>query len=186
VRGENVLSMYGTMHRECDLEICYLLGAFDVALDGARAAVRAESPGVAFGDWTRHGMPFYAGGVIWRTDVALPVHEDERVLLEAPAFAGACVRVLVDGAQAGVIAWEPRELDITDFVVGKDSFELGVELVGHRRNAFGPLHHVPTRPAWTGPAEFRTWRDEARWRDDYALVPVGLLTPPRLSLRRKA
>jgi len=56
--------------------------------------------------------------------------------------------------------------------------KLGIEILGHRRNSHGPLHNVQKWPNWTGPAEFIT--TGKKWRDDYQLVPCGLMKPPEL------
>jgi hypothetical protein len=182
VRGENALLMAGEMDQEMDLEACYLLGEFAVRLDGANAAIAGGLPVVRFGDWTEQGLPFYAGSVVFRTEVALEPAEGERVFVEVPQFAGACVRVLVGGREAGIIGWQPHEVEITDFVADKPIVDIAVEVISHRRNAFGPLHHTQTRPRYVGPHTFIT-RDE-EWQDEYSLVPAGCLAPPRVSVRR--
>ncbi|MFO7958843.1 MAG: glycosyl hydrolase [Candidatus Brocadiia bacterium] len=181
VRGENVLELSGTLDRDCSLEACFLLGDFSVRVDGADVLVEPTAPAPAIGDWTEQGLPFYSGSVVFRADVQASAGGD-RLFVEVPEFAGACVRVLVDGEEAGVVGWEPHEVEITDLASGKEEFQLAVEVVAHRRNAFGPLHHAEARPEWVGPAQFVT--DGDLWQDEYSLVPAGLLAPPRLSVRR--
>jgi hypothetical protein len=91
----------------------------------------------------------------------------------------------VNGAPAGIIGWEPQEVDITGFIPeGKSNAEIRVEVVGHRRNSHGPLHHAKKWPAWTGPNEFVTTGD--KWTDEYQLVPCGLMKPPSIVARRPA
>jgi hypothetical protein len=90
------------------------------------------------------------------------------------------VRVFVNGTSAGVIAWEPNEVDITDLVrPGRN--ELAVQVLGHRRNSHGPLH-VTDRPHWVGPGQFVTTGND--WTDVYNLVSCGLFAPPQLIVRR--
>jgi len=180
--GENVLLLSGTMDDHCDLETCFLLGEFAVQVDGTQARITGPLGDVALGDLRDQGLPFYGGSLVFRTRLSVGASAGERVFLEVPQFAGACVRVLVDGREAGVIGWQPHEVEITELLRGKHAVELAVELVAHRRNAFGPLHHVPARPAWVGPWQFRT--EGSNWQDEYSLVPVGLLAPPRVSVRR--
>jgi hypothetical protein len=90
------------------------------------------------------------------------------------------VRVLVDGEQAGVIAWEPNEVEITRLLKDKPS-ELAIEVLGHRRNSHGPLHNSEKWPHWTGPWEYK---DPNRWFEGYQLVPCGLMRAPRIEVRR--
>jgi hypothetical protein len=93
--------------------------------------------------------------------------------------------VLVNGKAAGAILWEPNTVDITDFL-GDDAapLELGIEVIGHRRNSHGPLHHTEKWPVWTGPSQFTTAGGE--WTDSYQLVPCGLAAPPFISITSTA
>jgi hypothetical protein len=181
--GENELLVAGTMDDETNLEICYLLGHFAVAVDGTEARITAPLGEVGLGDWREQGLPFYSGSVVHRADVALKRGEGDRLFVEVPEFKAACVRVLVGGREAGVIGWQPHEVDVTDLLPEEGEAQLAVEVVGHRRNAFGPLHHAESKPRWTGPGTFVTGGDE--WQGDYNLVEVGLLAPPRLTVRRR-
>ena len=98
-----------------------------------------------------------------------------------PDYRGVAVRVLVNGSTAGVIAWEPNEVDITDLISG-GSVDLVIEVLGHRRNSHGPLHFSKKWPEWTGPTEYVT--SGKKWIDGYQLVPCGLMAPPRLMVRK--
>ena len=182
VEGENTLLLKGTMDDECQLEICYLLGEFGVEVDGADARITGPLAATTLGDWREQGMPFYSGSVVYRTPVSTEPAGGERLFVEVPEFAGACVRVLVDGAEAGIIGWQPHEVEITDLVRKGAGAELAVEVIAHRRNAFGPLHTTEARPLWVGPGQFVTSGDD--WQDAYNLLPVGCMAPPRLSVRQ--
>ncbi|KPK65735.1 MAG: hypothetical protein AMK73_02150 [Planctomycetes bacterium SM23_32] len=181
--GENELLVAGTMDDETNLEICYLLGDFAVTVDGADARITGPLSRAGLGDWREQGLPFYSGSVVHRADVQLKRGQGDRVFVEVPEFRGACARVLVDGREAGVIGWQPHELEVTDLLPREGQARLAVEVVGHRRNAFGPLHHAESHPRWTGPETFVTAGEQ--WQDDYNLVPVGLMAAPRLSIRRQ-
>jgi hypothetical protein len=72
-------------------------------------------------------------------------------------------------------------VDITDFVTAQP-IELRIEVIGHRRNSHGPLHHTEKWPTWTGPNQYKSKGKE--WREDYSLVPCGLLKPPQLTVKK--
>jgi hypothetical protein len=182
VAGENELLLSGTMDADCDLEIVYLLGQFAVEADGAEARITGPLAAPSLGDWTGQGLPFYAGSVVYRATVAPEVGEGERAFVEVPGFAGVGARVLVDGQDAGVIGWPPHEVEVTDLLAGKGQVSVAVEVLGHRRNAFGPLHLSEPQPRFVGPGEFAAGGE--RWQDAYNLVPVGCLAAPRISIRR--
>ncbi len=101
--------------------------------------------------------------------------------MSIPEYRGVAVRVLVNGKSAGVIGWEPNEVDITDLLDGKPA-ELRIEVIGHRRNSHGPFHIKEKWPVWTGPDTYM--RSGEHWFEGYQLVPCGLMKAPRLVCKR--
>jgi hypothetical protein len=180
--GRNVLRLtcrYGEDHP--GLEIIYLLGNFGVTLKGTEAALTPAPTNLKPGDWVAQGLPFYSGSVGYQTVIHPRLRKGERLFVEVPEYRGTAVSIRVDGRSAGVIGWEPNELEITDYVTGASAV-LQIEVLGHRRNSHGPLHYVEKWPEWTGPNEYVSKGKE--WVDGYQLVPCGLLKPPRLAVRR--
>ncbi|MBC8104789.1 MAG: hypothetical protein H7Z41_19615, partial [Cytophagales bacterium] len=57
------------MTRRTDIEWAYLLGDFGVEVRGSHARLTAPVRELAFGDWTRQGLPFYAGNVTYHCAV---------------------------------------------------------------------------------------------------------------------
>ena len=172
---------------ECDfdetfsgLEMMYLLGNFGVHISGTEVTMSGAAGTLGFGDWVGQGLAFYSGSVTYRRRVRPRLEAGERLFVRVGEYRGVAVRVLVDGRSAGIIGWEPSEVEITEFVRGSE-VELGVEVLGHRRNSHGPLHHKELWPTWTGPGEFVS-RDE-RWEEGYQLVPCGLMREPELVVR---
>lgn len=165
------------------LEIVYLLGRFGTAVEGTDVRVTEEPRSISLGDWVPRGLAFYAGSVIYRRKARLSRLPGERLFLQVPDYRGVAVRVVVNGKAAGVIAWEPNEADITDCLPeGTAEADIRIEVIGHRRNSHGPLHHAKKWPAWTGPAQFVT--EGADWTDEYQLVPCGLMKPPLVVTRK--
>ncbi len=159
------------------LEIAYLLGDFGVEVKGTDVIMTARPDVLKIGDWVKQGLPFYSGSVSYYRTIKPKLRKGERLFVRVPDYRGVAVRVLVDGRSAGVIAWEPNEVDITDLVSG-GSVDLAIEVIGHRRNSHGPLHLNEKWPTWTGPGQYVTSGKE--WIDSYQLVPCGLMDPPRL------
>jgi len=181
--GENRLRLEIAYMEDDGLEIVYLLGDFGVTLSGGEAHIVASPTQLEIGDWTAQGLPFYSGSVCYRRDFAPPrLAKGERLFACVPGYRGVAARVLVNGRKAGFIGWEPAEADITDLVEG-EAFELGIELLGHRRNSHGPLHFAEKWPVMGArPWQFVT--QGKQWSDDWILVPVGLMESPRLEVRR--
>lgn len=181
-RGENELRLRCDYDAQSGLEACYIRGNFGVAVKGARSSIGRQVTALRIGNWVKQGLAFYSGHVRYKTTVPVKRRKDEHIFLRLGAFRGTGARVLVNGRLAKALAWPPYEADITSLVKGRRRVSLGIEILGHRRNSHGPLHHAPKWPNWTGPAEFIS--AGKRWREDYQLVPCGLLTPPELVLRR--
>ena len=185
--GHNTINLEIDYTADDGLETIFLLGHFGVRVsqtEPATSTVPALTklpPKLGMSNWVGQGLPFYAGAVSFHYPLQIKPAAGERVFVEAPAWAGACLRVLLNGREAGLLGWPPYELDITDYLQpGANRLTLAV--IGHRRNAFGPLHlKLPHAPEWTGPAQFITQGD--LWMDEYKLVPCGLLKPPRISYR---
>lgn len=181
--GTNRLELSIHYGEEDGLEIVYLLGDFGVKHEGITSIIIDPVRSLRLGDWTRQGLPFYGGSVVYRTTVPYEKRSGERVFLELPGWRGACVRVFVNAKYAGVLAWEPLELDITSCLRGnKGKVEVALEVFGSRRNSHGPLHLRDPHPRWTGPAQFVVEGDE--FTKEHHLRPVGLMSSPRLSYRK--
>jgi hypothetical protein len=178
-RGANEITLqcqYDCTHS--GLEIIYLLGHFGTAVDGTKVSVTAAPATLTLGDWVSQGLAFYSGSVSYRTAIHPQVGDGQRLFVRLGDYRGAAVRVLVDGRPAGVIAWEPCELDITDFAAGSGPAELTLEVIGHRRNSHGPHHLAQKWPPWTGPGEYVATGD--RWFEGYQRVPCGLMSAPQV------
>ncbi|HUU92701.1 MAG TPA: glycosyl hydrolase [Phycisphaerae bacterium] len=158
------------------LEIIYLLGAFGTKVQGTRVTMTRPPAALAIGNWVKQGLAFYGGSVTYRRTIRPRRRGVQRVFVCVPEYRGVGVRILVDGQPAGVIAWQPNEIDITDFL-GAGTAELGIQVLGHRRNSHGPLHQKATHPRWTGPDRYGVEQAE------YNLVPCGLMAPPQLVVR---
>lgn len=91
------------------VEWCYLLGDFGVDVRGRHAQITAPVRPLAFGDWTRQGLPFYTGKVTYHC--TLPGTGRE-TFLRATGFVAPLLTVLVNGTHAGGIAFAPYELAI--------------------------------------------------------------------------
>jgi len=162
------------------LETVYLLGEFGTAVRGTRVTVEKLPSTLTIGDWTKQGLAFYSGRVKYAREVRVRLKRGERLFVQVPEYAGVAVAVSVNGKRAGVIAWEPNEVDVTELIEG-ECVELGLDVLGHRRNSHGPLHFVSKEPSQVTPDCFTTKGES--WRDGYQLVPCGLIEEPLLAVR---
>jgi len=171
---------------ECDyaethpgLEIIYLLGNFGTAVNGTAVAITAQPTTLQLGDWVPQGLAFYSGSVSYRRTINLKADKGQRTFIRIPEYRGIAARVLVNGQQAGIAAWEPNEVEVTGLAEG--SADVQIQLIGHRRNSHGPFHVNEKWPYVTGPNEYMRGPDS--WFDGYQLVPCGLMAEPELIVR---
>lgn len=178
-KGENIITMkcaYNENHS--GLEIVYLLGMFGVKMlpDNVNEIIAMPTV-LKIGDWTRQGLPFFSGSVAYCKTGKVAFKKNQRVLVSVPGYDGVAVRITVDGKEAGIIAWEPNELDITEFIVSEKPFDLKIEVLSHRRNSHGPLHNSEKWPNWTGPGQYENPKVS------YNLVPCGLTNAPEILIK---
>ncbi len=162
------------------LEIVYLLGNFGTVVRGTDVAVTAAPTHLRLGDWTKQGLAFYSGSTTYQCTIRPKITVRQRVFIRLDGYRGAAAAVSINGQRAGVTAWAPHEVEITDLLDGGPA-ELAIEVLGSRRNSHGPLH-VKQMPSWVGPGCY-TDRDENTLAG-YNLAPSGLITPPRLIVRQ--
>ncbi len=152
-------------------EWCYLLGDFGVEVLGRRARISAPVRELAFGDWTRQGLPFYAGNVIYHLTIE---GQNAEQALHIPKFSAPLLAATLDGHRLGPIAFPPFQIELGRLETGRHA--LDITAYGSRVNAFGAVHNSDERWTWFGPNAWRTTGDA--WANEYQLKPAGLLTAP--------
>ena len=178
-KGKNMVSMACRFNENHPgLEIVYLLGSFGVRLDDNKHIEMTALPNsIRFGDWRPQGLPFYSGSIAYHSKNKAVFKNKQRVFATVENYRGTAVRVLVDGVEAGIIAWEPNEVEITGLIKSGKPFDICYELISHRRNSHGPLHNKETWPRWTGPGQYE------QAQEDFNLVPCGILSNPEILVK---
>ncbi len=199
--AEEEIYAYNLARYARELESVYIIGEFHVALAEepefverramwARGpftvvAPRAEADGR---ELTSAGLPFFAGRVELSQEIELQDLPPGRLFLELERPDAMFAAVSVNGQRAGMVAWAPWRLEVTELLVpGKNT--VAIELSTSCRNLLGPHHHKDGELYGVGPGQFlaqrRDWVDSAAgegspWRDEYCLVRFGLAGQVRL------
>ncbi len=176
-KGVNVIEQHLHFVEGLVLEPVMILGDFGVLpmKEGHQFVLDTEPESITLDDWCSQGYPFYCGSQRFTWGVRLP-GEAQRVVLECQKPHAPVCSVHVNGQYAGLLAWHPYEVDITDLVREGEN-EITVEVFTSPRNLLGPLHHQQGELYGVGPESFTSGD---AWTDDYRFVPYGLLTPPRI------
>ena len=151
------------------------------------------------GDLAVQGYPFYAGEFLLEGSFELPpAAPGKKILIAFPYFEAVILTVTVNGTPCPPLFASPWETDVTAALKpGRNTVR--VSLTNSLRNLMGPHHHKGGEHTAVGPATFRAnqgwpnreagerdWYDARLggnakvWRDDYYMIPFGLLQPPVL------
>jgi hypothetical protein len=168
--GRNDLKLVArpmSVHHE--LEPVYLLGDFGVAPQ-ARGFRLVPAAALELGSWKQQNLPFYSDAVSYTR--TFPITAPGRYKVRLGRWRGAVAEVRVNGAVAGLIGWQPYEVEIPG---GLNQGENRVEVIvyGSLKNLLGP-HHGKINRGLTGPASFRVAPDEPPPGASYDQEDYGL------------
>lgn len=177
LKGKNILELKIPFGKRDNLEWCYILGKFNVRVEGAECVLEKATDSVGFSDLTAQGMPFYGGNIVYETEIETPQCD---MLIHTVNYRGALVKVFVDGKEVGISAFAPYTVRANDVCAGKHTVEF--KLYGTRINTFGGLHNI-TRPNWVNSNFWRT--DGDNWCYEYNFWKNGILSSPRIDILKK-
>lgn len=186
--GENVLEITYPLGDRTNVEDCFILGHFNVLLEGVEKTLISPTSKIGFGDIVSQGLPFYGANITYKTEINVP--EDCDVKIMVGSYIGAVMKASFDGEDLGVIAYAPYEVYIKDAKKGKHILTL--TLFGNRHNSFGALHINNTKTTWFGPGawdfkiDYRVYdggiaylnEDDTKY--EYSLKPFGILASPKI------
>jgi len=173
--GENTLMIKASrMNIIAEVTPIYLLGDFLV-----KPALRGwEIAGGDFnslGSWRETGLPFYSQKVAYAQKFRVNKAISKAFKVKLGAWKGAVAEVLVNGKQAGRIAWQPFELDVTTLLNDGDN-EITVKVVGSLKNTFG-YFYKPANKWIYGPHEWNYAPEKLPAASEYFLLDMGLIEP---------
>lgn len=175
--GENILVITLPITNRSTVENCFILGNFNVRVEGIKKTVIPPTDKIGFGNIVMQGMPFYGADIVYTTDIDAPCCCDAQIAVRN--YKGAVMRVKLDGKDLGVIAYSPYEIKAENIAKGKHKLE--ITLYGNRNNCFGPVHNTDDKLGWVGPDAWEFMSDnQNRWKYEYTLKPVGILAGPEI------
>lgn len=136
-QGENELIIKIPFGKRTNIEWCYILGDFNVRVNGTESVITESYKKIGFSDLTTQGMPFYGGNIIYKTEVETPECD---MLIHTVNYRGSLVKIYVDGNECGVSAFAPYTVRANGIKSGRHIIEF--KLFGTRINTFGGLHNI--------------------------------------------
>ena len=170
-KGKNILVVKIPFGERNNVEWCYLLGDFNVKVEGFVKTIVEKTDKIAFSSITTQGLPFYGGNITYVLDVET---NDCSFDIKTTRYRGSLIKVSVDGDDVGTIAYSPYKLTVENIKNGKHTIEL--TLFGNRHNTLAAIHCTDLNNNWYGPNRWRTSADA--WCYEYLLKETGILSSP--------
>jgi hypothetical protein len=160
--GRNTIEVREDLDAEFEAEALYLLGAFGVT---DRKLTRLPES-IAPADWTKQGLPYFAGRVTLLVPVT--VEKAGEYDVEVAAQGVVTIGVSLDGEPVRYRAFAPWRFRVS-LAAGQNT--VAIEMANSLRNLMGPHHFRDERPMWAGPGELAPDNPV----DRYVHIPSGLL-----------
>jgi len=172
-KGENKIQLVApAMTVYSEIEAIYLLGNF--SLQSQKKGWKLVPPiSLSLGSWKEQGYPFYSNDVSYTKTYKIKSKDNNtRYIVKLFDWYGSVSEVRVNNESAGIIAWSPNELDITDQIQVGDN-EISIVISGTLKNLLGPHHIGPVHgTAW--PVSFASAHKNIPSGNKYDLIDYGL------------
>ncbi len=162
-----------TIHTE--LQPIFILG--DFALESREKGFGiVPSTAMKLGSWKAQGMPFYGQKVTYarKYEFSGDQVKSRKTYVHLGKWSGVVAEVFVNGKKAGLIGFEPFELEVGKFLKSGVN-EVAVVVYGSLKNTLGPHHNnPPLGRAW--PGAFQQGAKGGRPPgSEYSVVGYGLM-----------
>jgi len=169
--GTNEIKMIASpMTVYSELEPIYIVGDFGLEPQDKGWKLVTEKP-LKLGSWRDQGLPFYSDAVSYTKSYVIDL-KDKRYIVKLPNWLGSVAEVKVNNKSAGIIAWPPYELDITDQMKDVEN-KITIDVAGTLKNLLGP-HHIGVVRGTAWPASFEAANENMPSGNDYDLIDYGL------------
>ena len=173
--GKNTLTLKAPrMHILAEVMPVYLLGDFLVQ-PGNKGFEICGGDISALGSWREAGLPFYSQKVAYSQNFNVSKSENTFYKVRMNNWNGSVSEVWVNGKPAGVIAWQPNELDVTSWLIEGEN-EVVVKVIGSLKNTFGFFYN--NNDNWIfGPHSWNEAPEKIPPASEYFLMDYGMFEP---------
>ncbi len=173
--GKNTLTIKAPrMHILAELMPIYLLG--DFLVKPAKQGFEITDGAIdTLGSWREAGLPFYSQKVAYSQNFSISNTDKASFKVKLNQWNGSVAEVFVNGQSAGLMAWQPNELDVTSLLEEGEN-EITVKVVGSLKNTFGFFYQ--NNDNWIfGPHSWNYAPEVNPSGADYFLMDYGLMEP---------
>ncbi len=170
VKGINRLEVVIPFNNSTNLEWFYILGQFGIKEIDNEIHICELQQSVSFGDYSRQGLMFYGGNLIYELDADLP---EGRLEVEINDYKAPLIDIGVDNKEFIPVFKAPYKADLG--FVSAGLHKIIIRSYGNRINSFGQVHNCYPYPQYFDPASWRTTGE--RWSYDYRIRSCGVYGP---------
>ena len=128
--------------------------------------------------WRSAGLPFYSQKVAYSQIFNVNKEEANTFKVRLQKWNGSIAEVWVNGESAGVIAWQPNEIDVTPLLKNGEN-KVTVKVIGSLKNTFGFFYNDNNN--WIfGPHSWNYAPKKVPAASEYYLMDYGLFEPFQL------
>jgi hypothetical protein len=173
--GKNTLTLKAPrMHVLAEVMPVYFIG--DFLVKPAKQGFEITDGNIStLGSWREAGLPFYSQKVAYSETFSVAKASGVNYKVKLNKWNGSLAEVWVNGESAGLIAWQPNELDVTSLLKDGDN-EITVKVVGSLKNTFG-FFYKENKDWIFGP---HSWNDapvKIPAASEYFLMDYGMMEP---------
>ena len=155
----------------------YLLGDFLVT-PAEKGFEISNGDIMNLGSWRSDGLPFYSQKVAYSQTFDVNKENANGFKVRLQKWNGSIAEVWVNGEPAGVIAWQPNEVDVTPLLKDGEN-KITVKVVGSLKNTFGFFYN--DNNSWIfGPHSWNYAPEKVPAASEYYLMDYGMFEPFQL------
>jgi hypothetical protein len=177
-QGRNTITLKAPrMHILAEVMPIYLLG--DFLVKPAKQGFEITGGTIdTLGSWREAGLPFYSQKVDYSQKFNVSKTDGTSFKVKLTRWNGSVAEVFVNNQSAGLIAWQPNELDITSLLKDGEN-EITVKITGSLKNTFGFFYQKNDN--WIfGPHSWNDAPKKVPAASEYYLMDYGLIEPFKL------
>ncbi|MDP2336499.1 MAG: glycosyl hydrolase [Bacteroidota bacterium] len=173
--GKNTLTITSPrMHILAEVMPIYLLG--DFLVKPAKQGFEITGGEIStLGSWREAGLPFYSQKVAYSQSFSVAKSSGANYKVKLNNWNGSVAEVWVNNEPAGLIAWQPDELDVTS-LLKEGANEITVKVIGSLKNTFG-FFYKPNNDWIFGPHSWNDAPEKIPSASEYFLMDYGLMEP---------
>ena len=173
--GENTLTLKAPrMHVLAEVMPVYFIGDFLVK-PAKQGLEIADGNITKLGSWRESGLPFYSQKMAYTQNYTVSKTAGTAFKVKLNRWNGSVSEVLVNGQSAGLIAWQPNELDVTSFLK-EGSNEITIKVTGSLKNTFG-FFYKKNEGSIFGPHSWNYAPEKVPDASEYFLLDYGMMEP---------